>query len=102
MRKIAKTSWISWRGTPVNLLLVDINMSVMNGLDFIRKAKGNETYDRIPIVVISTEGAGEDVIRAIALGANGYVKNPFQSSDIHSLIDVLYPLTGDVTACGAV
>lgn len=86
----------------VNLLLVDINMPVMNGLDFIRKVKEQRTYDHIPIVVVSTEGTEEDAMRAISLGARGYVKKPFQPSDLHTLIAVLYPLTGHGTASSAV
>jgi two-component system chemotaxis response regulator CheY len=86
----------------VNLLLVDINMPEMNGLDFIRKVKEQRTYDHIPIVVVSTEGTEEDAMRAISLGARGYVKKPFQPSDLHTLIAVLYPLTGHGTACSAV
>jgi len=70
-----------------DLLLVDINMPVMNGLDFIRKVKGMGTYDHIPIVIVSTEGREEDTRRGLALGAVGYVKKPFQPSELHALID---------------
>jgi two-component system chemotaxis response regulator CheY len=61
----------------VNLLLVDINMPVMNGLDFIKKIKETGKYDHIPIVIVSTEGKEEDTRRGLALGARGYEKNPF-------------------------
>jgi two-component system chemotaxis response regulator CheY len=85
MEKLTKDS-------DVNLVLVDINMPVMNGLDFIRKIKETGKYEHIPIVIVSTEGREEDTQRGIALGARGYVKKPFQPSELHALIDTLYPV----------
>jgi two-component system chemotaxis response regulator CheY len=75
----------------VDLILLDINMPVMNGLDFIKKVKDLGTYDHIPIVLVSTEGKEEDTMRGLSLGAKGYVKKPFQPSDLHMLIEKLYP-----------
>ena len=70
----------------VSMMLVDINMPLMNGLEFIQKVKALGKYDNIPIVIVSTEGKEEDTQRGIALGASGYVKKPFQPSDLHILI----------------
>jgi two-component system chemotaxis response regulator CheY len=75
----------------VNLLLVDINMPVMNGLDFIKTIKETGKYEHIPIVIVSTEGREEDTRRGLALGARGYVKKPFQPSELHALMDAIYP-----------
>ena len=75
----------------IDLILLDINMPVMNGLDFIKKVKELGSYNHIPIVLVSTEGKEEDTMRGLALGAKGYVKKPFQPSDLHSLIEKLYP-----------
>lgn len=66
----------------------------MNGLDFIKKVKEAGTYDHIPIVIVSTEGKDEDTERGLALGASGYVKKPFQPSDLHALLDALCPANG--------
>ncbi len=74
-----------------DLILLDINMPVMNGLDFIKKVKELGSFDHIPIVLVSTEGKEEDTMRGLALGAKGYVKKPFQPSDLHQLIEKLYP-----------
>jgi len=75
----------------VNLILLDINMPVMNGIEFIKKVRAAGTYDHIPIVMVSTEGKEEDTLRGLALGAKGYVKKPFQPSDLHALIEKIYP-----------
>jgi two-component system chemotaxis response regulator CheY len=75
----------------VNLILLDINMPLMNGLEFIKKVKDLGKYDNIPIIIVSTEGKEEDTMRGLTLGAKGYVKKPFQPSDLHTLIEKLYP-----------
>jgi two-component system, chemotaxis family, chemotaxis protein CheY len=74
----------------VNLVLVDINMPVMNGLEFIRKVNEAGTYGHIPIVIVSTEGKDEDTQKGLSLGAKAYVKKPFQPSQLHGLIDKLF------------
>ncbi len=74
-----------------SLILLDINMPMMNGLEFIKKLKDLGKYEHIPIVIVSTEGKEEDTMRGLALGAKGYVKKPFQPSDLHALIAKLYP-----------
>jgi two-component system chemotaxis response regulator CheY len=78
----------------VGLLLVDINMPVMGGLDFIKRVKSMEEYSQIPIVIVSTEGREEDTKRGIALGAHGYVTKPFQPSALHAVIDKVCPANG--------
>jgi two-component system, chemotaxis family, chemotaxis protein CheY len=75
----------------VNLILLDINMPLMNGLEFIKKVKDLGKYDNIPIIIVSTEGKEEDTMRGLTLGAKGYVKKPFQPRDLHTLIEKLYP-----------
>ena len=85
MEKLAKNR-------DLNLVLVDINMPIMNGLDFIKKVKETGAFEHIPIVIVSTEGKEEDTQRGLALGARGYVKKPFQPSELHALIDALCPI----------
>lgn len=79
------------KNTDTNMILLDINMPLMNGLEFIKKVKELGKYDHIPIVIVSTEGKEEDTMRGLSLGAKGYVKKPFQPSDLHTLIEKLYP-----------
>jgi two-component system chemotaxis response regulator CheY len=74
-----------------DMVLLDINMPVMNGLEFIKKVKELGKYNHIPIIIVSTEGKEEDTMKGLALGAKGYVKKPFQPSDLHALIEKLYP-----------
>jgi len=75
----------------VNLVLVDINMPVMNGLEFIGKVKEAGTYEHVPIVIVSTEGRDEDTQKGLSLGAKSYLKKPFKPSELHGLIEKLFP-----------
>jgi len=79
------------RLTDIDLVLLDINMPVMGGLEFIKKVKELGTYDHIPIVIVSTEGHEEDTTRALTLGAKGYVTKLLQTRDLHAAIDRLFP-----------
>jgi two-component system chemotaxis response regulator CheY len=71
----------------IDLILLDINMPVMNGLEFLQRVQKETAYKDIPVIIISTEGKEEDTIRGLKMGARGYVKKPFQASELHSLIE---------------
>ncbi|TWJ26391.1 response regulator [Geobacter argillaceus] len=75
----------------IDIIFTDINMPVMDGLKLISLVREDESHKRIPIVVITTEGAVEDRERAIALGANDYITKPIQPNRI---LDVAKGLLG--------
>ncbi|NVO00508.1 MAG: response regulator [Geobacteraceae bacterium] len=74
----------------VDLILLDINMPVMNGLQFMEKAAPLGIVSSVPIIIISTEGKEEDTIRGLKLGARGYMKKPFHPSALHELIEKIF------------
>ncbi len=65
---------------PVDLILTDINMPIMDGLKLVSLVRSNQSYQHLPIIIITTEGAQEDKERALALGANAYITKPIQAS----------------------
>jgi two-component system chemotaxis response regulator CheY len=69
-----------------DIALVDINMSVMDGLKLIRLMRGEDALKDIPICVITTEGASDDRQRALALGANEYLTKPIQANKVLSVV----------------
>lgn len=71
----AKDNWI-------DLILSDINMPEMNGLQFIEELKNDEVMKSIPVIVISTEGRDSVVQEALSLGAVDYITKPFQPEEI--------------------
>lgn len=70
------------KSTPVGLVLSDINMPNMDGLELLAQVKQNESWSKLPIVMITTEGSQEKVMRAIELGAFGYIRKPFTAEQI--------------------
>ena len=68
-----------------DLALIDINMPVMDGLKLISLIRGDDSLLKIPIVVITTEGAKEDRERALSLGANEYLTKPIQANKVLSV-----------------
>jgi two-component system chemotaxis response regulator CheY len=78
----------------IELILLDINMPVMNGLQFMEKAAAIGIISKIPVIIISTEGKEEDTIRGLKLGAKGYLKKPFHPSVLHELIEKLFSQPG--------
>jgi two-component system chemotaxis response regulator CheY len=60
-----------------DLILIDINMPVMNGEEFLRRLRGLPGYETIPVVAISTDATVDRIARMRALGANGYITKPF-------------------------
>ncbi len=72
-----------------DLIVTDVNMPDINGLELIGFLKNHPQYRAIPIVVVSTEVAEEDVARAMALGSEEYVRKPFAPEDLTSAVDRL-------------
>lgn len=69
-----------------DLILTDINMPDINGLELISTLKNNPNYKDIPLIIISTESSTGDKNRGIALGAVGYVVKPFEPSELQALV----------------
>jgi len=61
----------------VNLMLVDWNMPEMNGLELVRAVRSKPERARIALMMVTTETEMEQVVRALAAGANEYVMKPF-------------------------
>ena len=60
-----------------DLIVTDINMPDINGLELISFLKGNQAYRRIPLIIVSTEGSERDREKGLALGADAYLVKPF-------------------------
>jgi two-component system chemotaxis response regulator CheY len=65
------------QGEPVNLMLVDWNMPVMNGYDLICAIRANAMHGDIRIMMVTTESSMDNVQKALAAGANEYLMKPF-------------------------
>src|SRR5438105_14985869 len=81
--------------TDVDLILLDINMPRMNGLEFLAAVKSDAELARIPVVIITTEGTEDDTQRGMKAGAAAYVKKPFRNEE---LLGVIHRLTASPAA----
>jgi len=66
----------------VDLILCDINMPVMDGLEFVKALAGVENAKGTPLVMITTEGSEAHVVQALSLGARGYIRKPFTPDQV--------------------
>jgi two-component system chemotaxis response regulator CheY len=76
----------------VDLVVTDINMPDINGLELINFMRKDERWVNIPIIIISTERSEEDKRRGVALGANAYITKPFDPDDLQSIVKELFDL----------
>ncbi len=71
---------------PYDLVITDINMPDINGLELIQFIRTNEHHRSTPILLISTQSSERDRKRALSLGADGYVAKPFTPEDLRSRV----------------
>ena len=69
-----------------DLIVTDINMADINGLELIHFIRKSEHHRTTPLVIISTQATERDVERGLALGANAYVKKPFTEEELRSVV----------------
>src|SRR6185369_248607 len=76
----------------IDLVLSDINMPKMDGLQLLASLKASPQWHSIPVVMITTEGGETKVAEAVRLGAAGYVRKPFTADQIkEKLVGILQP-----------
>jgi len=69
-----------------DLIITDVNMPDINGLELIGYVKSNPTYRDILLIIVSTEKSQDDKERGLALGAAGYVVKPFKKEELMAVI----------------
>jgi len=72
----------SLKTNTVGLILSDINMPNMNGLELLGHLKASAAWKDLPVVMVSTEGSQAKVLEAVQLGAAAYVRKPFNAEQI--------------------
>lgn len=65
------------KGHIVDLIVTDWNMPEMNGAELVEVLRADSSFDMVPIVMITTRGMKDDVMKAMKLGVNAYVIKPF-------------------------
>jgi two-component system chemotaxis response regulator CheY len=76
-------------GGGVDLIITDWNMPEMNGIDFIRAVRGTASGKDVPVLMVTTNAAKDDVAEALRAGVNNYVVKPFTAETIKEKIDAV-------------
>jgi len=71
------------------LILLDLNMPNMDGREALKVIKGDDTLRDIPVVVLSTSGLDEDIVRSYKLGVNSFITKPVTFSGFVEAMNVL-------------
>lgn len=71
------------------LALVDWNMPVMNGLEFIQAVRADDSYAQMLMMMVTTESGPEQITQALEAGANEYVMKPFTKETIRAKLNVM-------------
>lgn len=73
----------------IDMFLVDVNMPVMNGFDFVRKVKEDLVMKNKPIVFLTTESSAEKKSLGKELGVKGWIVKPFESPALLKIAEML-------------
>jgi len=65
------------KANTVELIMCDINMPVMSGLELLKEMREQNLAAGVPVVMVTTESSAEHVREAVAVGASGYIRKPF-------------------------
>lgn len=68
------------------IILLDLNMPKMNGVEFLKKMKDQDHFKRIPVIVLTTSTEEQDKVNTFDLGVSGYMKKPV---DYHQFVEVM-------------
>lgn len=69
-----------------DLIVTDINMPDINGLELISFVRNNASYRTIPLVIVSTEGSERDRDKGVGLGADAYLVKPFEPGELRDVV----------------
>jgi CheY-like chemotaxis protein len=69
-----------------NIIFLDLNMPILNGIDSLKEIKQNDRYKDIAIAIYSTSSSEEDIENTFVLGANIYIKKPSNFNDLKKIL----------------
>ena len=85
-------------GRELDLILSDVHMPVMDGLEFLLERQRRGLAAGVPVVMITADGTDPQVVAAMAAGAQGYISKPFTLEQIRECVASLLPVPGGAGA----
>ena len=77
------------QNSDVDLVLLDMNMPRMNGLEFLARVRADPARVKLPVIIVTTEGKDSDAERGMKAGATAYLRKPFRNEELVSVIEGL-------------
>jgi two-component system chemotaxis response regulator CheY len=73
--------------SPVDLIITDWNMPEMTGIEFIRAFRANDQLPQVPVLMVTTNAAKDDIVEALRAGVTNYVVKPFTPDTMKEKIE---------------
>ncbi len=96
LKLLEKTTDADEAVTRPGLILLDLNMPLMNGIEFLTKLRERSLFQTIPVVVLTTSRNDTDLERCYRLGISGYIVKPVR---FHAFLEVTRALEEFFTLC---
>lgn len=80
-------AWKLLNESQYDIILTDWNMPNMNGLELVKKVRSEGNHQKVPIIMITTEGGKNEVITALKAGVNNYIVKPFNAEVLKEKLD---------------
>jgi two-component system chemotaxis response regulator CheY len=77
--------------TPIDIIFLDWNMPIMDGEEALEAIRADHSFKNIRIIMATTEGTKDKVMKIIKKGASGYLVKPFQEAGIKAMLDKIVP-----------
>lgn len=77
------------KNNDINIMILDWNMPNMNGEQVVESVRANKNWMKTRIIMATTEGSKDDVLKMIKKGANGYMVKPFNEATIFKSLDTI-------------
>jgi two-component system chemotaxis response regulator CheY len=81
-------------GIPINFVVTDWNMPVMDGLTMLQKIRATEDFKDLPVLMVTAEAKKENIIAAAQAGADGYIVKPFNAATLKEKVDKILAKKG--------
>lgn len=76
------------------LVLLDVNLPLLSGLEFFERLEAEPPFAGIPVVLQGSDGQADDIRRGFGFGVRGYLTRPFAPAQLHALLDDVLHLAG--------
>ncbi len=79
-------AWSVLQGSPVDLVLLDWNMALLNGIDLLRRVRQEPRFKALPVIMVTSEAAKYNVIEAVKAGVNDYLIKPLTEKNLYEKV----------------